>query len=167
MSPVSKNTRSSTKSKNSLSESPSITPKPTKLLTEIKTKTPSPQKSGKKSEEKVLLKQETTPKQEIKPKQETKPKQEIKPKQVEVSIVAAPTSDSYLPWVEKYKPTALKQIIGQQGDKSCMKKLLNWLQNWKSWHITKTKEKSKFCSFENVETNLLLGLIGFFFLTLS
>ncbi|CAL1278243.1 unnamed protein product [Larinioides sclopetarius] len=33
-------------------------------------------------------------------------------------------------WVDKYKPTSLKQIIGQQGDKSNAKKLLNWLINW-------------------------------------
>lgn len=33
-------------------------------------------------------------------------------------------------WVDKYKPTQLKQIIGQTGDKSNAKKLLHWLTNW-------------------------------------
>ena len=33
-------------------------------------------------------------------------------------------------WVDKYKPTTLKGIIGQQGDKSNMKKLITWLRNW-------------------------------------
>ncbi|KAF8767119.1 Replication factor C subunit 1 like protein [Argiope bruennichi] len=33
-------------------------------------------------------------------------------------------------WVDKYKPTSLKQVIGQQGDKSNAKKLLNWVVNW-------------------------------------
>ncbi|XP_054713942.1 replication factor C subunit 1-like isoform X2 [Uloborus diversus] len=33
-------------------------------------------------------------------------------------------------WVDKYKPTTVKQIIGQQGDKSNAKKLLHWLLNW-------------------------------------
>ena len=33
-------------------------------------------------------------------------------------------------WVDRYKPTALKQVIGQQGDKSNAKKLLNWLSKW-------------------------------------
>lgn len=42
-------------------------------------------------------------------------------------------------WVDKYKPTNLKQLIGQQGDKSNVKKLLNWLQNWKKNHSGKTK----------------------------
>lgn len=33
-------------------------------------------------------------------------------------------------WVEKYRPTSSKQIIGQQGDKSVVKKLSKWLQDW-------------------------------------
>ena len=37
-------------------------------------------------------------------------------------------------WVEKYKPTSTKAIIGQQGDKSNMRKLTNWLQNWSKHH---------------------------------
>ncbi|NXA46642.1 RFC1 factor, partial [Nothocercus julius] len=33
-------------------------------------------------------------------------------------------------WVDKYKPTCLKAIIGQQGEQSCANKLLRWLRNW-------------------------------------
>ena len=33
-------------------------------------------------------------------------------------------------WVDKYQPRAVKQIIGQQGDKSKMRKLMNWLRDW-------------------------------------
>lgn len=33
-------------------------------------------------------------------------------------------------WVEKYKPDSTKKIIGQQGDKSNVKKLINWLNEW-------------------------------------
>ena len=33
-------------------------------------------------------------------------------------------------WVDKYWPRAVKQIIGQQGDKSNMRKLMNWLRDW-------------------------------------
>ena len=29
-------------------------------------------------------------------------------------------------WVDKYRPRAVKQIIGQQGDNSNMRKLMNW-----------------------------------------
>ncbi|XP_076663268.1 germ line transcription factor 1 [Andrena cerasifolii] len=32
--------------------------------------------------------------------------------------------------VEKYRPKTLKQILGQQGDKSNAKKLYGWLMNW-------------------------------------
>ncbi|XP_025893447.1 replication factor C subunit 1 isoform X2 [Nothoprocta perdicaria] len=33
-------------------------------------------------------------------------------------------------WVDKYRPTSLKAIIGQQGEQSCANKLLRWLRNW-------------------------------------
>ncbi|PSN56812.1 Replication factor C subunit 1 [Blattella germanica] len=42
-------------------------------------------------------------------------------------------------WVDKYKPTSVKQIIGQQGDRSNVKKLLKWLGNWHSNHSGKKK----------------------------
>jgi len=48
---------------------------------------------------------------------------------VDVSAVANTAPESLL-WVDKYKPTNMRQIIGQQGDKSNAKKLLHWLQNW-------------------------------------
>ncbi|XP_039765625.1 replication factor C subunit 1 isoform X2 [Pararge aegeria] len=38
--------------------------------------------------------------------------------------------DNSLMWVDKYKPTNLKQIIGQHGEKSNVKKLSNWLIQW-------------------------------------
>ncbi len=33
-------------------------------------------------------------------------------------------------WVDRYKPLNSKQIIGQQGEKSCVNKLIKWLSNW-------------------------------------
>uniref|UniRef100_A0A671E1B0 Replication factor C subunit 1 n=1 Tax=Rhinolophus ferrumequinum TaxID=59479 RepID=A0A671E1B0_RHIFE len=49
-------------------------------------------------------------------------------------------------WVDKYKPTSLKTIIGQQGEQSCANKLLRWLQNW---HKSPSEEKkhAKFGKF--------------------
>ncbi|KAG7155024.1 Replication factor C subunit 1-like [Homarus americanus] len=35
-----------------------------------------------------------------------------------------------LMWVDKYKPSTVKNIIGQQGDRSNVRKLLAWLKNW-------------------------------------
>ena len=37
-------------------------------------------------------------------------------------------------WVDKYKPASLKNVIGQQGDRSNAKKLLLWLRNWQGNH---------------------------------
>ncbi|XP_053601223.1 replication factor C subunit 1 [Plodia interpunctella] len=39
------------------------------------------------------------------------------------------TPDSLM-WVDKYKPRNVKQIIGQHGDASNVKKLMNWLTKW-------------------------------------
>lgn len=41
-------------------------------------------------------------------------------------------------WVDKYKPTSLRNIIGQQGDQSCANKLLRWLRDW---HRSSPEEK--------------------------
>ncbi|VFV29543.1 replication factor c subunit 1 [Lynx pardinus] len=49
-------------------------------------------------------------------------------------------------WVDKYKPTSLKTIIGQQGDQSCANKLLRWLQNWHK-SPSEDKKRAKFGKF--------------------
>lgn len=46
-----------------------------------------------------------------------------------------------LAWTEKYKPKDLKSVIGQQGEKSNMNKLLNWLRNWHKYHSGIDKPK--------------------------
>ena len=50
-----------------------------------------------------------------------------------VKTTQAPAEPPLL-WVDKYKPTSLKQIVGQGGDASNAKKLLKWLQNWFNYH---------------------------------
>ncbi|XP_023954959.2 replication factor C subunit 1 [Bicyclus anynana] len=40
------------------------------------------------------------------------------------------TNNCSLMWVDKYKPTSVKNIIGQNGEKSNVKKLSNWLTQW-------------------------------------
>ncbi|XP_072593962.1 replication factor C subunit 1 isoform X1 [Vulpes vulpes] len=50
-------------------------------------------------------------------------------------------------WVDKYKPTSLKTIIGQQGDQSCANKLLRWLQNWHRGPSEDKKRAAKFGKF--------------------
>ncbi|XP_065832579.1 replication factor C subunit 1-like isoform X2 [Oscarella lobularis] len=40
--------------------------------------------------------------------------------------------------VDKYKPKSTKEIIGQQGDKSNVKKLVKWIKNWNDVNVKKT-----------------------------
>ena len=50
-------------------------------------------------------------------------------------------------WVDKYKPKSSKNIIGQQGDKSAMNKLKQWLQRWHRFHSGANKVKVKACEY--------------------
>ncbi|XP_046433151.1 replication factor C subunit 1 isoform X1 [Neodiprion fabricii] len=50
------------------------------------------------------------------------------------TMVRVPCETDSQVWVEKYKPKNMKQIIGQQGDKSNAHKLYNWLKNWQKNH---------------------------------
>ena len=54
-------------------------------------------------------------------------------------------SADVLLWVDKYKPPGMKQIIGQQGDKSNARKLLKWLQGW---HKNQAAGKKPACEFK-------------------
>ena len=47
-----------------------------------------------------------------------------------VKVIFFCAEEPSLLWVDKYQPWAVKQIIGQQGDKSNMRKLMNWLRDW-------------------------------------
>ena len=67
--------------------------------------------------------------------------------------MCAGSDEATLMWVDKYKPTQLKQIIGQQGDKSNAKKLLHWLQ---SWHKNRALGKKPACEYIDQLNFLLL-----------
>lgn len=44
-------------------------------------------------------------------------------------------------WVDKHCPLSTKQIIGQKGEKSNVKKLAKWLREWFDYHgATPTKK---------------------------
>ena len=45
--------------------------------------------------------------------------------------------------VEKYQPKSLSQVVGQQTDKSAMKKLIYFLTNWHTWQATPPTNKRK------------------------
>lgn len=51
-----------------------------------------------------------------------------------VGGVSPAPSGGYMLWVDKYRPTSLKGVIGQQGPRSCASKLLQWLKDWGRHH---------------------------------
>ncbi|EFO24140.1 ATPase [Loa loa] len=54
----------------------------------------------------------------------------------ELAEIESPAqTEAYLPWVDKYKPTNVKHLVGQNGEKSPMNKLLGWLRNWANNHL--------------------------------
>ena len=70
-------------------------------------------------------------------------KSDDKPKSPSKTVprpISAPPSYSF---VDKYKPTSVKQIIGQQGPQSNANKLQNWLLHWHRNHGDPTKNKKK------------------------
>ncbi|XP_047506981.1 replication factor C subunit 1 [Pieris napi] len=48
----------------------------------------------------------------------------------QIDNVEKSSKDASLMWVDKYKPQSIKQIIGQHGEASNVKKLINWLTKW-------------------------------------
>ncbi|KAL0125553.1 hypothetical protein PUN28_004575 [Cardiocondyla obscurior] len=54
----------------------------------------------------------------------------VKPDLKTSSVEKISTSIGSEPLVEKYRPKTMKQIIGQQGDKSCAHNLYVWLRDW-------------------------------------
>ena len=64
-------------------------------------------------------------------------------------------SEQVLLWVDKYKPTQLKNIIGQQGDKSNCKKLLHWLTHWHKNQAAGVKPPQGMCNFIILAEKLL------------
>ncbi|CAG2189162.1 RFC1 [Mytilus edulis] len=64
--------------------------------------------------------------------------------QSESKVKGSAKPEESLLWVDKYKPSAMKQIIGQTGDKSNAKKLLNWLNNWHKNRAAGVKPSGKF-----------------------
>lgn len=54
---------------------------------------------------------------------------------------------SLISGVDKYKPQSIKSLVGQQGDKSAVNKLIVWLRDWYKHHGSsdeKVKAKSSF-----------------------
>ncbi|XP_034823895.1 replication factor C subunit 1 [Maniola hyperantus] len=79
-------------------------------------------------------------------------KSETKPEPIIInndSHKSGMTKNLSLMWVDKYKPTSLKQIIGQHGEKSNVKKLSNWLTQWYVNRKTKIPKPSPWAKDDN------------------
>ena len=60
---------------------------------------------------------------------------DVKSRDMQKSSDTVPVEHSADPcslWVDTYKPTNLREIIGQQGDKSTARKLYVWLCSWRN-----------------------------------
>ena len=93
------------------------------------------EKDEKKQLEKSSHKKENDSKLEKTPSPVKKEQNETKTsdvKDVQMKYIARDINDnlSLEALVEKYRPKTIKQILGQQGEKSSAKKLHNWLKNW-------------------------------------
>ncbi|GLV41620.1 Germ line transcription factor 1 [Carabus blaptoides fortunei] len=73
------------------------------------------------------------------PKKTSKVKPELQSPARITSSKSTVTGTYDLAWVDKYKPNDVNQIIGQQGDRSNVNKLTNWLQHWYRNHDGHTK----------------------------
>ncbi|XP_063696478.1 replication factor C subunit 1 [Culicoides brevitarsis] len=116
------------------------------LLDLIREKSGIPKKNPVKEEPKESpakkIKKEESPKK-VKKEEETKIpiKKEPEPSSSSSNIPKPPSKidENSIAWVDKYKPTNIKQIIGQQGPQSNCQKLINWLQKWDSNNDGKKK----------------------------
>lgn len=116
-SPAAKKGPTTPKSVHKATTSKNIKSEPEPLITSVATPTKKRSPETKKIDSKPKASSSTTPSKKVeadrKQSDESEGKDEVK-----------------LPWVEKYKPTNLKQVIGMHGDRSIAKKLLYWLKSW-------------------------------------
>ncbi|RXM35645.1 Replication factor C subunit 1 [Acipenser ruthenus] len=114
---------------------------------------------GKRSKYEIAAQAENTPEKTTPPKRAesakrktpTPPKKGLSFQQKSLEKVEPPApsenKEESLLWVDRYKPTSLKNIIGQQGDQSCANKLLRWLRNWHHNTAGDKKPAAKFSKF--------------------
>ena len=95
----------------------------------------SPEKSKVENKETKSIKAENEMKEKVTNNQSTKSiTSEVKTKDIKTEGKDLKLSGTSSLWVDKYAPTTTKQIIGQQGERSNVKKLIKWLSNWFSNH---------------------------------
>ena len=136
----------------SVKEKENKTPKasPEKLEETKKHKSPKHLKTEKKSpnkEKKIVVKEEPSTSSV---KRKESPKFERKIPKVDPEIVKTEPTEGKINFgsaeselfVDKYKPSNCKGIIGQQGEKSNMNKLKTWLRDWNKHHLNTGGKKT-------------------------
>ncbi|XP_038209178.1 replication factor C subunit 1 [Zerene cesonia] len=85
-----------------------------------------------KKERSVSPKKESSAKnvEKVKPMEAVKKEENVASDSCDVKIHSTNGTPASLMWVDKYKPTNIRQIIGQHGEASNVKKLMNWLTKW-------------------------------------
>uniref|UniRef100_A0A915PB11 Uncharacterized protein n=1 Tax=Meloidogyne floridensis TaxID=298350 RepID=A0A915PB11_9BILA len=87
-------------------------------------------------------KQQQSPRKRQQQNQQIIPLQQIKrPKIFLIEEEEKKKKSSTSLWVDKYRPKTIKQLIGQQTDKSPTNKLLEWLKNWAKFHLMQGEKK--------------------------
>ncbi|XP_005181649.1 replication factor C subunit 1 [Musca domestica] len=134
-------------------EKPTTSPKKKEDVKIKKEKHSTPPEKKHKMEEIEIKKEKLESPPEKKPKKEelnnnkaeTKIKKEVQEEKQQIKSVKEefprppPVTEDMMAWVDKYKPTSVKEIIGQQGPASNVAKLTNWLSKWYVNHDGKKK----------------------------
>ncbi|CAK5046339.1 unnamed protein product [Meloidogyne enterolobii] len=90
----------------------------------------------------TTTKKQQSPRKRLQQNQQIIPSQQIKrPKIFLIEEEEKKKKTSTSLWVDKYKPKTIKQLIGQQTDKSPTNKLLEWLKNWAKFHLIQGEKK--------------------------
>ena len=90
-------------------------------------------------ENRVKINEKSPKKENVKTATSAQPKPDTKPQfQTPFSVAESENMEGFS-FVDKYKPSSLKQIIGQQGPSGNAQKLMNWLAKW---HINNEGKKN-------------------------
>lgn len=95
------------------------------LSQEVEVKKESPGKENRVTNDEAVIKKEPMKSPENKKPSSSQVTQPLPPR----APIAPPNMDDFS-FVDKYKPTSIKQIIGQQGPAGQAQKLINWLSKW-------------------------------------
>ncbi|XP_034486771.1 replication factor C subunit 1 [Drosophila innubila] len=96
--------------------------------------------SSKVKQERKEMKSSVSPKVKKEPVESTKRTQVLPREEANNNVdESKPEDTKNMAWVDKYKPSTIKDIVGQAGPASNVNKLMNWLSKWYVSHDGKKK----------------------------